>query len=348
MQHDNNVGAGRMRRVVQFLLLSLAFGVLNAPVRAQEPFFKGKTLTIQVGSTSGGSASSYAQALARHIGKHIPGAPQAIVQHVPGAGGYQVANNIYSLAPRDRTTIAVTTRAFATAPLLGHAYAKYDPRQLGWLGSTSVEYSTCFARAGAQVTSVQDLSSKELIVGAAGSGGTASTFAELANKLLGAKIKIISGYPGSTEVILALERGEIDGYCGLSWVYIKLRKPDWIEQHKINILFQMGPTKHPDLPNVPFLPDLAKNEHDRKIAEFILIPQAIGRPFFTPPGLPADRLAMLQSAFAETLRDPAFLAEAQKLKLEVELVMGKDAARIVERLYEMPEDVVREAGKLLN
>jgi tripartite-type tricarboxylate transporter receptor subunit TctC len=338
-----------MRRVVQLVLSAACLATLcGAPALAQEPFFKGKTLTIQIGSTSGGSASSYGQALARHIGKHIPGAPQAIVQHVPGAGGFQVANNIYSHAPRDGTTIAVTTRAFATAPLLGQANAKYDPRQLGWLGSTSVEYSTCFARAGAGVKSVQDLLSKELIVGAAGAGGTASTFAELANRIAGTRIKTISGYPGSTEVILALERGEIDGYCGLSWIYIKLRKPDWIEQRKINILFQMGPSRHSDLPDVPFLPDLAKTEHDRKVAEFILIPQAIGRPFFTPPGLPPERLAMLQDAFAATLRDPAFLAEAEKLKLEVELVSGQEAAAIVQRLYEMPEDVVREAGKMLN
>jgi tripartite-type tricarboxylate transporter receptor subunit TctC len=340
-----------MRNIIQIPILSVSFVVLCsalAAAQAPDPFFKGKTLFVQVGASAGGSASHYAQAVARHIGRHLPGEPHVVVQHVPGAGGLLVANNIYNSAPRDGTVIAITSRAFATAPLVGNANARYDSRKFGWLGSSSVEYSVCFSRQGAEVKSVQDALTKELIVGAAGSAGTASMFAEMANKLIGTRIKSITGYPGSTEVILALERGEIDGYCGLSWTYIKLRKPEWIRDHKINILFQMGPSKHPDLMDVPFLPDLTRSEQDRAVAKFLLIPQAIGRPFFAPPGLPQGRLETLRSAFDATMHDSAFLTEAEQMKLEVEFVSGKDAQSIVEGLYETPEMVIREATKLMN
>jgi tripartite-type tricarboxylate transporter receptor subunit TctC len=321
--------------------------LISSSAVAQNNSFKGKTLFIQVGASTGGGSSYYAQAVARHIGRHIPGEPHVVVQHVPGAGGLLVANNLYNSAPKDGSVIAITSRAFVTAPLIGNSNARYDPRKFGWLGSGSVEYSVCFSRQGATVQSFGELRTRELIVGAAGNAGTASIFAEMANKLAGTHIKTIAGYPGSTEVVLGLERGEIDGYCGLSWTYIKLRKPEWIRDHKINILFQMGPSKHPDLMDVPFLPDLTRSAQDRAVVEFLLIPQTMGRPFFAPPGLPDGTLGVLRSAFEATTRDPAFLGEAEKMKLEVEFVSGADAQAIVQRLHDMPDTVIREATKLM-
>ena len=339
--------AATMHRFFRFV--SIACLVCYGPQAAaqSEDSFKGKTLFIQVGSSSGGSASHYAQALARHMGRHLPGEPQVVVQHVPGAGGLLVANNIYNNAPKDGTVIGITSRAFATAPLIGNSNARYDTREFGWLGSASVEYSVCFSRHGAAARSIEDLRAKELVVGAAGRAGTAAMFAEMANKLIGTRIKSVTGYPGSTEVILGLERGEIDGYCGLSWTYIKLRKPEWIKEKKINILFQMGPSKHPDLMDVPFLPDLTRSARDRAVAEFLLIPQMIGRPFFAPPGLSKHVLGILRSAFEKTMKDPEFVAEATRLKLEIEFVSGDDAQTTVRRLYEMPAEVIREAAQIL-
>jgi tripartite-type tricarboxylate transporter receptor subunit TctC len=315
----------------------------SAAQDAVADFYKGKQITIMVGFGPGGSAGLYAQALARHMGRYLPGNPNFIVQHVPGAGGLVVANTIYNTAPRDGTTFAITGRAMAIEPLLGSQSGKFDARKFGWLGTANVEYTTCLAWHTAPVKTLQDLLSKELIVGASGLDTTEVVWPKAANKLVGTKIKFVTGYSGSAEMNLAMERGEVEGNCGLGWMLVKLRKSEWLKEKKVNILFQMAVDKHPDLPDVPSIIDYAKTPADRRVFEFLFAPQEMGRPFFAPPGLPAKRLRALRVAFEQTLKDRAFLAEADRLGVEVQHRGGETIDALLEKIYSWPKDVIERA-----
>jgi tripartite-type tricarboxylate transporter receptor subunit TctC len=319
---------------------------LAAPAAAQDPiadFYRGKQVTIMVGFGPGGSAGFYAQALARHMGRHLPGSPSFIVQHVPGAGGLVVANTIYNTAPRDGTAFAITGRTMAIEPLLGSPHAKFDARKFGWIGTANVETTTCLAWHTAKVKTLADAMTTELIVGGTGSDATDVIFPKAANKLIGTKFKVVPGYPGSAAMNLAMERGELEGNCALGWMIVKLRKPEWLTGNKINILFQMALQKHPELPNVPLITDHARTPEDRKVFEFLFAPQAMGRPFFAPPGVPGERLAALRTAFERTLKDPAFLADAAKLGVEVQHAGGEAIDALLERIYASPKDVIDRA-----
>jgi len=315
----------------------------SAAQDAVADFYRGKQVTIMVGFTAGGSSSLYAQALARHMGRYLPGSPNFIVQHVPGAGGLVVANTIANTVTRDGTAFAITGRTAAIEPLLGNANAKFDGRKFGWLGTANVEYTTCLAWHTAPVKSLQDAMAKELIVSGTGSDATEVVWPKAANKLLGTKFKIVLGYPGSTEMLLALERGEVEGNCGLGWTFIKLRKADWLRDKKINVLFQWSLRSHPDIPDVPLIIDRARTPEDRKLFEFLFAPQEMGRPFFAPPGVPPERLAALRLAFERTLKDSQFLADADKMGLEVQHVGGEAIEKLLERLYASPKEVIERA-----
>lgn len=320
-----------------------AVTLLPALAAAQDSvtnFYKGRQVTIMVGYGPGGSASLYSQALARHMSRHIPGNPAFIVQHVPGAGGLTVANNIYNSVARDGSAFAITGRTAAIEPLLGNSNAKFDGRKFTWLGTANVELTTCLSWHTAPVKTLQDAMTRELIVGGTGSDATDVVFPKAANKLVGTKFKVVIGYPGSAEMNLAMERGELEGNCGLGWTIVKLRKPEWLRDKKINILFQMGLHKHPDLPDVPLITDYAKTPEDRQVFEFLFAPQDMGRPFFAPPGVPPDRTRVLRTAFERTLKDPAFLADADKLGLEVQHVGGEEIDALLERLYATPHAVI--------
>ena len=315
----------------------------SAAQDAVADFYRGKQVTIMVGFTAGGSSSLYAQALARHMGRYLPGSPNFIVQHVPGAGGLVVANTIANTVTRDGTAFAITGRTAAIEPLLGNANAKFDGRKFGWLGTANVEYTTCLAWHTAPVKSLQDAMAKELIVSGTGSDATEVVWPKAANKLLGTKFKIVLGYPGSTEMLLALERGEVEGNCGLGWTFIKLRKADWLRDKKINVLFQWSLRSHPDIPDVPLIIDRARTPEDRKLFEFLFAPQEMGRPFFAPPGVPPERLAALRLAFERTLKDSQFLADADKMGLEVQHVGGEAIEKLLDRLYASPREVIERA-----
>jgi len=318
----------------------------SPPAAAQDPvadFYRGKQVTILVGSSAGGSASLYAQALARHMGRFLPGNASFVVQHMPGAGGLVAANTIANTAVRDGTIFAITSRTTAIEPLLGNRNAKFDGRQFQWLGTANVEYTTCFAWHTAVVKTLADTMTTELIVSGTGADATEVVWPKAANKLLGTRFKIVLGYPGSTEMLLALERGEVEGNCGLGWTFLKLRKADWLKEKKINILFQWSLAKHPDLPNVPLIIDSAKSAEDRKVFEFLLATQEMGRPFFAPPGVPAERVKALREAFARTLKDAQFLTDADKMGIEVQHVGGEAVQALIERIYAAPPEVIARA-----
>ncbi len=325
--------------------LGLLLWLPSSPGAAQDAaadFYRGKQLSLVVSTGPGGSASLYAQAVARHIGPHLPGNPNIIVQHVPGAGGLVAANAAYSIAPRDGTVIYTTSRTVPLDPLLGNKSAHFDARKFNFIGTANVEYTTCISWHTAPVKTLQQAFEKELVVGGYGDG-VATVFPKAANKLAGTKFRVITGYQGSPQILLAMERGEIEGFCAIGWTYLKLRKPDWLRENKINILYQMAMEKHPEIPQVPAIIDYAKTPADRQVFEFLFMPQEMGRPFFAPPGVPADRVAALRAAFARTLHDAAFLAEADKMGLEVQHRGGEHVQKLVERIYASPPEIIARA-----
>lgn len=309
-------------------------------------FYAGKRINILVGFGPGGSASLYATALSHHMGRFIAGNPSVVAQHMPGAGGLAVANHIANSAQNDGTVFAITGRTAAIEPLMGNANAKFDGRKFGWIGSTNIENTTCLSWHTSSVKTLADAMQRELIIGGTGADATEVIFPKAINEVLGTKFKSVMGYPGSTEMDLAMERGELQGNCGLGWTVIKSRRQEWLTEHKINILFQMALDKHVDLPDVPLVLDYAKTPEDRLLLEFLFAPQKMGRPFFAPPDVPQDRLEALRKAFAQTLRDQAFLAEAEKAGLEVQLVEGGEVQKIVEHMYDTPVPVLDRVKKI--
>jgi len=319
---------------------------LSLPAAAQDSvadFYRGKQVTIMVGFTPGGSSSLYAQGVARHMGRFLPGNPSFIVQHVPGASGLVLANNLYNTVPRDGTAFGITGRTAPIEPLLGQANAKFDGRRFSGIGTANVEYTTCIAWHTAPVKTLADAMTTELIVGGSGADATEVIFPKAANKLTGTKFKVVLGYPGSTELLIAMERGETQGFCGIGWTFVKLRKGDWLRDKKINILFQMALNKHPEIPQVPAIIDHARTADDRKVFEFLFAPQEMGRPFFAPPDVPTDRLAALRRAFELTLKDPQFLADAEKMGVEVQHVGGAAIQTLLEKIYASPREIIDRA-----
>ena len=336
----------RCRPRALLIVLALEVCALPTPAAAQDAvadFYRGKQVSILVGFTPGGSSSLYAQALARHMGRYLPGSPSFIVQHVPGAGGLLLANNVANTVPRDGSAFAITGRTAAIEPLLGNKNAKFDGRQFNWIGTANVEYTTCSLWHTAKAKTLQDAMRIETVVGGSGADATEVIFPKAANKLTGTKFKVVLGYHGSTEILLAMERGEVEGFCGIGWTFLKLRKGDWLKDKKINILYQMSLEKHPELPDVPAIIDHARTPDDRKVFEFLFAPQEMGRPFFAPPGVPAERVKALRDAFARTFKDPAFLAEAEKMGVEVQHVGGEQIQALVERIYASPPEVIARA-----
>lgn len=306
-------------------------------------FYRNRQVKILIGFSAGGSSSLYAQSLARHMGKYIPGQPSFVPQHMPGAGSLVAANYINTNAARDGTEFAITSRTAALEPLLGNPNAKFDARRFNWIGTANIENSICISWHTARVKTVQDAFTQELIVGGAGPAAQETMFPKAFNKLLGTKFKVITGYPGSTEILLAIERGELQGFCGIGWTFVKLRKGDWLRDKKINILFQMALEKHPEMPDVPAILDFAKSPEDRQVIEFLFAPQEMGRPFFAPPDVPRERVEALRSAFAQTLKDPKFLEETEKQGLEIQLLGGDAIQKLVERIYATPPGVIARA-----
>jgi tripartite-type tricarboxylate transporter receptor subunit TctC len=329
------------------LVNTLAIAVVLAPIAAHAQdavadFYRGKQLTITVSTSPGGSASLYAQAVSHHMGRFLPGNPTIIVQHMPGAGGLIAANNAYLTMPRDGTAIITTSRTVPLEPVLGNANAKFEPLKFNWLGTANVEYTTCTAWHTAAVKTLADAFTMPLVVGGYGADGISTVFPKAANLLAGTKFKIVTGYQGSPEILLAMERGEVEGFCAIGWTYLKLRKADWLAENKINILFQMS-DKHPDLPDVPSIVDYAHTPQDRAVFDLLFAPQKMGRPFYAPPDIPPERVQALRTAFERTLKDPEFLAETDKMGLEVNWRSGEEVERIVKQIYASPPDVVERA-----
>ena len=308
---------------------------LQLPAAAETPeeFYRGKAISIYVGYTAGGGYDVYARLLGRHMVRHLPAGAIVIIRNMEGAGSLRLANWLYSVAPADGSAFATVGRGVAFDQLLGRTGVQFDAPRFTWIGSMNDEVSVCVSMASSHVTKFSDLGKEKLIVGAAGAGNDDDLFPRIMNAILGTKMQIITAYPGGNDVVLAMERGEVMGRCGWSWSSIKASQPDWIAQNKINVLVQLGLSKHADLPNVPLIMDLATNDEERQSLKLIFARQALGRPFLAPPGIPSDRSAFLRSVFKKTVSDPELRAEADRAKIEIEPLTGENLENVINQVF---------------
>ena len=318
-----------------------------AGVQAGAEFYRGRTVELDISTSVGGGYDAYARLLARHIGRFIPGSPIIVAKNMEGAGGLRLANFLYNAAPKDGTTFATLYRGAVFDPLLGGKGAQFDATRFTYLGSANNEVSVCVAWHTTGVTSFEQVLTKELVVGASGPSADTYQFPRIVNGVLGTKFKIIAGYAGGNDVDLAMERGEVRGRCGWSWSSVKSTRASWLANKKINILFQMGLSKHPDLPDVPLVLDLAGSDEGRAILKLIFARQVMAWPYVAPPDLPEDRGETLRAAFAETMKDKDFMAEAEKSQLEIRPVSGASIQELVKNVYATPAPIVRRAAEML-
>ena len=323
-------------------LATLLLLILLAPARADDvaDFFRGKTVRIVVGVGVGSGYDLNARLLARHLPNYIPGHPAVIVQNQPGAGSLTMTNQLFVAGPFDGTAIGASFNGMPTTPLLQPAAAHFDPNKLIWLGSTNRETQVTYVWHTAPVQRLEDLKTTELIVGAQAPGSTQYDFPVLANALFGYRFKVITGYESTPKIHLAMERGEVQGNGATNWTTIKLLNANWIDEKKIRVLGQWGLKKHPELPDVPLVLDLAQNDADRQALRLALARLEYGRPFFLPPGVPVERVAALRRAFDAAMKDPELLAEAEKSKIEIDPLPGEEVSELVKQVNATPPDVV--------
>jgi tripartite-type tricarboxylate transporter receptor subunit TctC len=314
--------------------------------QSEPDFYAGKNLQVVIGVSAGGGYDTWGRIVARHIVRKLPGNPTAVPQNMPGAGSITAGNHIFNAAARDGTVIGILNRDAPLAPLTGSAAARFDATRFSWIGTPTVETNVCFVSAKASVRSIEDISKREVILGAVGPGSGSYNYPKALAGLLDLKIKLISGFPGSTDVLLAMERGEVDGMCE-SLDSVESRKPGAIKAKQLHVLFQGGMEPSPELPGVPFIRDFARNEEERQAIKLLYAGQGLGRPFIAPPDLVTGRLATLRKAFDETMKDADFLAEAKKLRLDVEPRTGAELEVLVKELYAAPKELMRRLSDLV-
>ncbi len=331
-----------MRRLAA-LIVALAFaGVARA--ETIEEFYKRASLTVYVGSGAGGGFDEIARVFAPHFAHHLPGDPAVIMKNMPGAGGLLNVNYMYAQAPRDGSAIAAPFNTVFMLPLFGDPAARFDPRAFTWLGSLDKQTGACVVWSTSSARTLADARTRSILVSATGANSTPTIFSNLLNTFAGTQFKVINGY-STTEMRLALERGEVEGICGLAWQTYKAVAPQWIAEKKIRAIAQMGLEPNKDLPGVPMALDAISDAADRQIFELTVLPQEFGRPFIAPPEVPPDRAAALGKAFAETLTDPGFLADAAKIRLSIDPLSGTAIKALLDKAYRAPKAVIERAAK---
>jgi tripartite-type tricarboxylate transporter receptor subunit TctC len=333
----------RLAHSVSTLLLLALASTAIAFAASDDGFYKGHSINLYIGYSPGGAYDLYARVIARHMGAHIPDNPTLVPQNMEGAGSLRLANYMYRVAPQDGTAIATFGRGIAFDPLLLGQGDAFDAQKMNWLGSANNEVSVCVALKSSGITRFQDLFTKELTVGGTGASSDTDQFPRVLNAVLGTHFKIVQGYPGGNDVVLAMERGEVQGRCGWSWSSVLSTHKSWITDGRMVVLVQLSLTKHPDLPDAPLAMDFAKTDQQRQILKMILARNVMGRPYVAPPNLPADRVALLRQAFMDTMADKDFRAEADKLQLEINPVSGQDVQKLVAEVYATPADVIAKA-----
>lgn len=340
--------ATRVLGLVSVSAAAIAVTATAASAQSAGEFYKGKRLRLIVGGSAGGGYDTYARAFARHYVKHIPGKPGVVVQNMQGAGGVRAANFLASAAtPKDGTVFGTTLRTVGTVPLLDpKGGAQYDANKFNWLGSLANETSICVSWHTSPVKTFKDALGKELIVGAS-SGNDTEIYPAVFNNLLGTKFKIVTGYE-AVGINIAMERGEVAGRCAWSWTSLMTQRPDWLRQKKINILAVAASERPPEVPaDVPLVMDFAGSDADRGLLEIFFLPQVMGRPYFLPAGVPADRVAAMRAAFDRTVREPKLAADFKKAKLELSPVSGEAIQKMLARVYAAPKEVISRAREAM-
>jgi tripartite-type tricarboxylate transporter receptor subunit TctC len=328
--------------------LALAI-TLTGPARADAvaEFYKGKTVTLIAGYSAGGGFDLYSRLIANYLGKHIPGQPRIVVQNMPGAGSLRAASHVYNVAPKDGSVISLT-RAPVIAPLLGSAGgAAFDVTKFTWLGSGASDLTVCALLGNPKVNSMADAIQHPFTLGGLGPGSDEDMYTKILRKLLGIKAQLVSGYPGGAEMVLAVERGELDGRCGWAWSSIKISRPEWIASKRIKLLNVLALERSPELPDVPSIMEFVKAERHKQIFRFVLNAQTLGRPFVAPPDIPADRATALRKAFDDTMKDPEYLAEMTAKKLDVGPIAWQAIGPLLKDFYSTPTDIVEETRAII-
>jgi tripartite-type tricarboxylate transporter receptor subunit TctC len=338
-----------VRLAASALACLLSAAPLAAAQDTIEQFYKGKQISVIVGSSAGGGYDTYARLLARHFSSAMPGNPMVVVQNMSGAGSNRAAGYIYSVAPKDGTAAAAIFPGAVLQPLLSDVPVSHDPNKFIYLGSANSDVYVCYVRSDAAVQTYKDMLTKELIVGASNPGATTYDLPLLLNSVLGTKFRIVTGYPGSREITLALERGEVQGACGIGWTGIEAMHPDWFAKDTIRVLVQLSTKGHNDLNKrgVPRAEELAQNDDDKKVIQLVFSQGIFGRPFVLPPGVPADRVAALRKAFVVALNDKALRAEADKMQLDVDPMSGDELQKLVADLYDTSPRLIERARQAL-
>jgi tripartite-type tricarboxylate transporter receptor subunit TctC len=309
-------------------------------------FYQSNPINLIAGYTPGGGFDLYARMVAGTMSKYIPGHPAIVVQNMPGAGSLKATNYVYGVAPRDGTIMALV-RAPVMEPLTGTSASAFDAMKFTWIGNGTSDLTICALIGNPQVATMADAVKHPFTVAGTGPGSDEDMFTRILTQLFGIKARLVSGYPAGAEMLLAVERGEVDGRCGWSWSSIKAARPEWIAQKKLKILAALTLERSPELPDTPAIMEFATTERQKQILRVVLSAQTLGRPFLAPPGIPADRAAALRTAFAKTMADPAFVAEMTARKLDVNPLGWQEVEALMKELYATPKDVIEEARAII-
>jgi tripartite-type tricarboxylate transporter receptor subunit TctC len=324
------------------LVIVAAVALLAATSASAEPFYAGKTITIVTSTGPGGSYDLVARMVAAHMPSHIPGNPTMTVENMPGAGHVLATNYMYNLAPKDGTVIATVDNIIPLHQVIDGRGVRYDAGKFNWIGSTGPDNSVAFVWSAAGIKTIDDARKRDVILGATGAGSSTIVYATIMNNLLGTRFKIVTGYRSSAEVFLAMQRGELESSTG-SFASIQTGYRDWLTEKKVAFIAQMGLKRNKDLADVPLLTELARTDEQREIMKLNSSPLALGEVYLAPPGLPPDRVRLLRDAYAATLRDPAFLADAAKAHFSIDPMSGDAVSKIVDDTVHTPPGIVEKA-----
>jgi tripartite-type tricarboxylate transporter receptor subunit TctC len=334
--------------IVLALVATASIFAIPARCEGVAEFYKGKTVSMVIGYPPGGGFDATARLLIRHMPRHLPGHPAMIAKNMPGAGSLRAANYLFSVAPKDGTEFGIIGPSVPFGPLWSRDGVAFEATKFNWLGSLDRWTSIAFVWHTAKAQTLDAAMRTEVVVGATGAGDMTVTFPRLANALLGTKFRVVPGYQGTPDLSLAIERGEVEGRLGWCWDCLKLDKPNWVKEKKITVLLQFAFKKDPELPDVPVVMDLARNEADRQIMRLAFGNLEMARPFLAPPDVPADRIAALRSAFEATARDPAFLEEAHKLNMPINVASSREIETLLRDVYATPQPILDRAAKIIN
>ena len=336
------------RFVAPFLAcVAMACGpVSSARADSVADFYKDHPVIMVIGYSAGGGFDFYARDLAKYIGKYIPGHPNIVVQNMPGAGSVVAANYIYNVAPKDGSVISLV-RAPVMDPVTGTNSSAFDATKYTWLGNGMTEFTVCAQWNNPLVKTLADAQKYPFTMASLGPGSDEDMFTKILNKLFGLKDKIVSGYSGSAEAVLAIDRGEVDGRCGWSWSSIRITKPEWVKDERFHVLTALSLERSPDLPDIPSVMEFAKTDRQKQILRLLISSEALGRPFLAPPGIPPDRAGALRDAFAKTMADPEFVADRHAVNEVVNPEGWQQVDTLIRQLNATPKDLIQETKAII-